>query len=75
MIDWKSVKLDGYPPEQGRYWVTIEGIIEDLKEGPEPGERIVTIAYYYGRKGWGILEGMIGRVMAWAKIPEGYTGE
>ena len=73
-VNWHSIKKDGYPPKVGRYQVTIEGAIEGLEEGPAPGERIVTIAYYYGQKGWGIIEGT-GYVKAWAELLEPYIGE
>lgn len=75
-VEWHSVKLDGFPEQQGEYLVTIEGVIEGLEPGvgPEAGERAVAVAVYYGSRAWGLREGVY-RVVAWAELPELYKKE
>ena len=73
--DWHSVKLEGFPPEAGRYLVTIEGVLEDV-EGIDllPGERSVVTARYFGSRDWGLRDGTY-RVVAWTYLPEIYMGK
>ncbi|MBE5954999.1 MAG: hypothetical protein E7253_00945 [Lachnospiraceae bacterium] len=70
-IRWHVITKEGFPKEAGRYLVTIEGMIEGMK--PEPGERCVTTARYYGSEDWGIRDGIY-KVVAWAELPEVYWG-
>lgn len=65
-INWKSVKIDGYPPAPGRYLVSVEDL--------PPDGRITTIAEYYGGRGWGFI-GETYFIKAWAELPEPYLGE
>ena len=72
---WHSVKVDGFPPEEGQYLVTIEGGLEAI-EGLELGigERGLAIAQYYGCRAWGLREGVY-RVIAWMYLPEEFEDD
>lgn len=69
-IEWKFIKQEGYPVKEGRYLVTIEGVLEG--EEPGLGERCVVTARYYGSKDWGIRDGVF-RVIAWSELPPVYN--